>query len=192
MSVIIEERLAGPQAERPSLELTLPFEQRQKSRLLARLSSGEEAALFLPRGTVLRGGDLLRAKDGRIVSVVAQDERVLQVTCADAQAIARAAYHLGNRHVPLQVGKGWLRLEADHVLKDMLIGLGAQVEEIKAPFEPESGAYGGHAGSDGHHQHGSSNAKIHDHYHPPQQQPHSHSHPHDHPHDHPHGHSHDQ
>lgn len=184
--MIIEEKtnaLLG--AASPIAELVLPFEQRQKSRLLATLSSGEEAALFMPRGTILRGGEWLKAKDGRIVQVVAAIERVMQVKCKDANSLARAAYHLGNRHVPLQVGDGWLRLEADHVLKDMLIGLGAQVEEIEAPFEPESGAYS----SDGHHTHGSSNAKIHDHYHQPQQQPHSHGHGHEHPH---HGHEHDQ
>lgn len=199
MSLVVEEKLAAPEAGTPSAELILPFELRQKSRLLANLSSGEEVALFLPRGTVLRGGDRLRAKDGRIIAVVAKPERVMQVHCADAQAFARAAYHLGNRHVPLQVGKDWLRLEADHVLKEMLLGLGARVEEVEAPFEPEAGAYGenagesgGHAGDDGHRHHGSSNAKIHDRYHPPQaQQPHSHSHSHEHGHSHDHSHDHE-
>jgi urease accessory protein len=134
--------------------LTLPFELRQKSRLRARLESGEEAAIALPRGEVLRGGDLLLAADGRVVEVVASPEPLLHVECATPDALARAAYHLGNRHVPVQVGSGWLRLGADHVLEAMLRGLDARVTAIEAPFEPEAGAYGGHApGPAGYHRH---------------------------------------
>ena len=123
--------------------LILPFERRQKSRLRVLLESGEEAALILERGAVLRGGDLLQANDNRIVQVVAADELVLHVSAENPRQLARAAYHLGNRHVPLQVGNGWLRLEQDHVLKEMLVGLGMMVLEQSAPFEPEAGAYGG-------------------------------------------------
>ena len=83
-------------------------------------------ALSLPRGEVLRGGDLLLASDGRVVEVVARPERLLHVECDSPQALARAAYHLGNRHVPVQVGDGCLRLAADHVLEQMLKGLGAR------------------------------------------------------------------
>lgn len=129
--------------------LVLPFDLRQKSRLRVRLESGEEAALLLERGAVLRGGDKLRATDGRIVLVEAAEESVLLVTAADPTALARAAYHLGNRHVPLQIDDGWLRLEADHVLEHMLEGLGVSVARETAPFEPEAGAYGG----GGHHHH---------------------------------------
>jgi urease accessory protein len=128
--------------------LTLAFDQRQKSRLRARLASGEEVALLLPRGTTLRGGDLVGASDGRIIEVIAEPERVLHVECGTPAALARAAYHLGNRHVPLQVGEGWLRIAADHVLAEMLSNLGATVTPIEAPFEPEAGAYSG-----GHHHH---------------------------------------
>lgn len=124
-------------------QLVLPFDRRQKSRLRVELASGTEAALFLERGTVLRGGDLLQADDDRVVQVVAADEPVLRVTAATPRELARAAYHLGNRHVPLEVGEGWLRLEQDHVLQEMLLGLGVQVEGQMAPFEPEAGAYGG-------------------------------------------------
>lgn len=124
-------------------QLVLPFDRRQKSRLRVELASGTEAALLLERGTVLRGGDLLQAEDGRVVQVVAADEPVLLVTAETAQQLMRAAYHLGNRHVPLEVGNGWLRLEQDHVLQEMLLGLGVQVEGQMAPFEPEAGAYGG-------------------------------------------------
>lgn len=124
-------------------QLTLPFDRRQKSRLRVVLKSGEEAGLFLERGTILRGGDCLRASDGRVVQVIAADELVMRVTANTPIQLLRAAYHLGNRHVPLQIGDGWLRLEQDHVLKDMLLGLGVGVENEQAPFEPEAGAYGG-------------------------------------------------
>lgn len=137
----ITERLAP--GESHADRLILPFDLRQKSRLRVRLESGAEAGLFLPRGTILRGGDLLRASDGRIVQVVAADEPVMRVTAESAIQLMRAAYHLGNRHVPLQIGEGWLRLEQDHVLLEMLVGLGVQVENQNAPFEPEAGAYGG-------------------------------------------------
>jgi urease accessory protein len=123
-------------------ELTLPFDLRQKSRLRTKLESGEDVALLLPRGTVLRGGDCLQADDGRLVRVVAQPERVMQVACDDPLELARAAYHLGNRHVPVQLGSGWLRLAEDHVLREMLRKMGLTVLEIDAPFEPEAGAYG--------------------------------------------------
>ena len=132
--------------------LILPFERRQKSRLRVLLESGVEAALILERGVVMRGGDLLQANDGRIVQVVAADELVLHVSAENPRELARAAYHLGNRHVPLQVGDGWLRLEQDHVLKEMLLGLGMTVLEQSASFEPEAGAYGG--GHNHHHDDG--------------------------------------
>ena len=128
--------------------LRLAFDQRQKSRLRARLASGEEVALLLPRGTLLRGGDLVGASDGRVIEVVAEQELVLHVECASPVELARCAYHLGNRHVPVQLGEGWLRIAADHVLAEMLAKLGARVTPIEAPFEPEAGAYSG-----GHHHH---------------------------------------
>lgn len=139
--LIIEERVDP--AEPATDSLVLPFELRQKSRLRTKLASGEEAALFMPRGTVLRGGDRLRAGDGRIVRVEASPEQLIEVRAASALELARAAYHLGNRHVPLQVGEGWLRLADDTVLRDMLAQLGATLVLLEAPFEPEAGAYGG-------------------------------------------------
>ncbi|HEX7952729.1 MAG TPA: urease accessory protein UreE [Burkholderiales bacterium] len=128
-------------------ELVLPFELRQKSRLRTRTASGEEAGLFLPRGAVLRDGDFLEAEDGRIVRVTARPENVLQIGCADPVQLARIAYHLGNRHVALQIGHGWLRIANDYVLRQMVEGLGAVAVLTEAAFEPEPGAYGGH-----HHQ----------------------------------------
>jgi urease accessory protein len=141
-------------------ELRLPFEKRQKSRQRATLASGEEVAIELPRGQVLRGGDWVITTDGRAIEVVAQAERVLHIECDDAQALARAAYHLGNRHVPMQVGDGWLRIADDHVLARMLDLLGAKVSVMEAPFEPEAGAYGAHAH---HHDHESTHGgRIHE------------------------------
>jgi len=124
--------------------LQLPFDQRQKSRLRVTLASGQEAALFLSRGIILRGGDLIRSEDGKVVvQIVAAQEPVYNVIAPTMRDLMCAAYHLGNRHVPLQIGDGWLRLEQDYVLRDMLLGLGMQVSEVDAPFEPEAGAYGG-------------------------------------------------
>jgi urease accessory protein len=140
-------------------ELRLPFDQRTRSRQRARLTSGEEVAIMLPRGQVLRGGDWVVASDGRVIEVIADAERVLHVECDTPEALARAAYHLGNRHVPVQVGEGWLRLARDHVLEEMLKGLGARVSELNAPFEPEAGAYGAHHGHDNESGHG---GKIHE------------------------------
>lgn len=133
------------------VELVMPFDLRQRSRLRTRLASGEEVGLFLERGEILRGGDYLQGDDGRTVKVIAQPEKVLHITCDSAQALARVAYHLGNRHVPLQVGDGWVRIADDYVLRNMLEGLGAALEPLEVAFEPEAGAYGGH-----HHHNGAS------------------------------------
>jgi len=137
--LLIESLYEGPKAATETLELDFGY--RTKSRLRAQLGSGEEVGLFLPRGTILRGGQKLHARDGRIVEVVAAPESLLEVRCADAFELARAAYHLGNRHVAVQLGEGWLRIQTDHVLEGMLTGLGAEVLPVTAPFEPEAGAY---------------------------------------------------
>jgi len=142
-------------------KLTLPIEQRVRSRIKAQLDDGRSAGIFLPRGNLLRGGDLLCNHDGVIIEVVAANETVTTVYADDSTDLARAAYHLGNRHIPLQVENGWLRYQHDHVLDDMLIQMGLKISVEQAPFEPESGAY--------------------------QQAPHSHhSHNHDHNHKHHH------
>jgi urease accessory protein len=147
-------------------QLKLPFDSRQKSRLKTKLVSGEEVGLMLPRGEILRGGDLVTASDGRVIEVLAEPEKLLHI---EADSLPRIAYHLGNRHVPVQVGEGFLRIAADHVLEEMLKKLGAKVREVEAPFEPEAGAYAG-----GQHQHDEMGhgGKIHDH----------HGHDHDHKH----------
>src|SRR3970040_25201 len=94
--------------------LKLPFEARQKSRLKTRLASGEEVGLMLPRGDVLRGGALAPAADGRVSEVLPEPEKVLHVECKSPAVLAKAAYHLGNRHVPVQVGEGFLGLAPAH------------------------------------------------------------------------------
>jgi urease accessory protein len=143
LSVTLVQRLTAP---RPAqARLVLPFEARQKSRLRAQLEHGEEVGLLLARGTVLRGGDLLLASDGRVVEIVSADEEVSVVTSPDPWRLARAAYHLGNRHIAVQVVTGGLRYLADHVLDDMVRGLGFEVTGACLPFEPEGGAYA-HAG----------------------------------------------
>jgi urease accessory protein len=129
----------------PDARLVLPFQLRSRSRLRTALENGEEAAILLERGSVLRGGDRLLAADGRVIEVVAAAEQVSTVTSQDPWQLARVSYHLGNRHVGLQIGPGWLRYQHDHVLDDMVRGLGLKVDIEEAPFEPEAGAYGAHA-----------------------------------------------
>lgn len=124
--------------------LSLPFEKRQKSRLRAQLESGDEVGLMLPRGTVLRGGDYLLADDGQVIQVKAEAEKTSKVISSDPLLLLRAAYHLGNRHVPLQVANECLRYLQDHVLDEMVRQLGLEVKNELAPFEPEKGAYESH------------------------------------------------
>jgi urease accessory protein len=166
--------------------LTLAFDARCKSRLAATLDNGEDIALVLPRGTVLRDGDVLVADDGGLVRVVAAPESVLYVRAPDVLTLTRAAYHLGNRHTPVEVGADYLKLEYDPVLADMLKRLGASVDQVEMPFQPETGAYGGG------HRHGHDETFAED-YALAQQvygEHHGHSHSHEHGHDHAHDHEH--
>jgi urease accessory protein len=155
----ISQRLAEPRS--PELRLVLPFDLRSRSRFRARLVSGEEVGVVMARGQVLRGGDLLLTDDGRVVEVGAAAEWVSTVRAGDSRLLARVAYHLGNRHVALQIGGGWLRYSHDHVLDEMATGLGAQLTVEQAPFEPEAGAYA-HGGHDHNHDHGHDHGE-HDH-----------------------------
>ncbi len=174
----VTERLDHP--EPASATLTLPFELRQKSRLRAKLDSGEEVGLMLERGAPLRGGDCLRAEDGRVIQVRAAAEHVTTAFTKDTLLLARACYHLGNRHVPLQIGDTWVRYLHDHVLDQMLEALGLRVFEEGAPFEPEGGAYDAPPAAHGHaHEHGHHHEHGHDHGH-------AHHHDHEHEHDHTH------
>ena len=163
--------------------LTLAYDERCKSRLAATLDNGDEIAVLLPRGTILSDGDVLVAQDGGLVRVIAAPQAVLRVTAPDRLTLTRAAYHLGNRHTPVEVGVDTLTLEADPVLEDMLQRLGANVEHATLPFQPEAGAYGGG------HRHGHDESFAEDYALAQQVYGEHHGHAHDHDHDHPHDHT---
>lgn len=139
--------------------LTLPLDQRIKCRLKVTLDDGRDAGVFLERGTTLKDGEHLKSETGEVVKIVAANESVSTVRCEDPLQLARVCYHLGNRHVPLQITPGFVRYKHDHVLDDMVRGLGLEVIAEQAPFEPEPGAYGGSAAhghaheGHGHHHH---------------------------------------
>jgi len=155
----------------PTVELN--WDVRQKSRFDATDSTGRSLGVFLTRGTLVRGGDVLVAEDGSLIRVVAASQEVLRITaCAQhgsAFDLTRAAYHLGNRHVPIELQPDHLKIESDHVLADMLCAMHMTVLTVYEAFEPEGGAYSSHGHSHGHGEH------IHDHDHA------------DHAHDHVHG-----
>ena len=186
---------------RRASEVELDWDVRQKSRIAATDSLGRALNVFLPRGTVLRGGDVLVAEDGSLVRVKAAPQPVLVVThCSDHGTpfdLLRAAYHLGNRHVPLELQPDRLLLEPDHVLADMLRMQHLIVTEASSAFEPEGGAYGAGGGAHAGHAHGHDHDHDHDHdhehghAHAPAQAKHEHGHDHDHA-GHDHGHSHDK
>lgn len=169
------------------LELVLPYDLRKKSRLHTHSRCGKEVGIFLERGNILKAGDELRAESGELIRMVAADEAVSTATCDDFLLLLKGAYHLGNRHVPLQIGllqigkdqRYWLRYQPDYVLDDMLVQMGLSVVQEKAPFHPESGAYGSATKIT------AADFKIiqsHSH--------HGHAHEHDHPHVHGHHHHH--
>ncbi len=145
----------------------LDWDVRQKSRFDATDSQGRTLGVFLPRGTVVRGGDVLVAEDGSMIRVLAAPQPVLVITpCAEHGSpfdLVRAAYHLGNRHVQIELQHDHLKIEPDHVLADMLRAMHLTVREAELAFEPEGGAYaaGGHSGHGHAHHHG----HEHDHAH---------------------------
>lgn len=140
--IVLTRRITEPGTLTETGTVTLDVDSRIKSRLRVTLDDGREAGLMLERGHLLRGGELFADADGsQLIRVLAAPETVSTVRCADPHLLARAAYHLGNRHVPLQIEPGLLRFQHDHVLDDMLRGLGLTVEAEQAPFEPEAGAY---------------------------------------------------
>ena len=141
--------------------LELDWDTRQKSRFEATDSADRSLGVFLPRGTVVRGGDVLVADDGSLVRVMAAPQAVLKITHCTQHGtpydLIRAAYHLGNRHVPIELKPDHLKIEPDHVLADMLRAMHLIVHAVEEAFEPENGAYasGGHGHSHGHeHSHG--------------------------------------
>lgn len=163
----------------------LDWDVRQKSRFDTTDSTGRAVGIFLPRGTAVRGGDVLVLEDGSLLRVIAAPQTVLRITHCSAHGtpfdLTRAAYHLGNRHVPIELQADHLKIEPDHVLADMLRAMHLIVNEVQESFEPEGGAYGGHVTNDGHshHTHGrghSHGAHDHGHVHGPGC---SHDHDHD-------------
>ena len=147
----------------------LDWDVRQKSRFDCTDSQGRHLGVFLPRGSVVRGGDVLVAEDGSMVRVIAASQPVLVITyCGEhgsAFDLTRAAYHLGNRHVPIELQPDHLKIEPDHVLADMLRAMHLIVREKLAAFEPEGGAYGAHGASQGHgHEHGNGGHQHHAHH----------------------------
>jgi urease accessory protein len=146
------------------LTLTIGFEERRRSRWRARLDGGEEAAVLLPNGVVLRDGDgLVDEATGEVVTIRAAAESLSVGRTADAHLLARAAYHLGNRHIPLQIAPGSVAYQHDHVLDRMVRALGLEVTLASAPFEPEAGGYK----HDGNHTHGHEHGHEHAHAPPP-------------------------
>lgn len=161
--------LARDEPAQATATLTLSYDQRRRARLRARLENGAEVGLILARGLALKDGDRLRSEDGATVVLVRA--AVEQLSCAstdDQELVVRAAYHLGNRHVALQIDGKRLMYQHDHVLDGLMRELGLHVSALEAPFEPESGAYA--------HNHAAAGVD------------HPHSHEHGHPHEHGHHH----
>lgn len=131
-------------ADNPAYSLTLPFDQRTRGRLKVLLDNGEPAGLFLDRGPILRGGDFIATDNGEVAVIHAAKEAVSTVSSNDMLMLSRVCYHLGNRHTPLEIQPGLVRYQHDHVLDDMVRGLGLEPVFEQAPFEPEPGAYGEH------------------------------------------------
>ena len=150
--LIPQGRGLAPALVKRAARVELDWDVRQKSRFDATDSTGRALGVFLPRGTLVRGGDVLVAEDGSLINVLAAPQRVLVVRrCADHGTsfdLVRAAYHLGNRHVQLQLAPDCLTFEPDHVLADMLRQMHLIVTDANEPFEPEAGAYA--AGGSGH------------------------------------------
>jgi urease accessory protein len=169
---------AGLWNAQPADVVRLDYDHRTRRRIALTGAGGLSFLLDLAKTPVLSAGDGLRLEDGRIVAVEAASERLLEITCADDRALARIAWHLGNRHLATEIGARVVYIREDHVIADMARGLGAEVRALERPFNPEGGAYGqgavqghshGHHDHDGHHHH-----HEHDHHH----DGHGHSHRH--------------
>ena len=189
--VLGQHRWGEPAAD----SVVLDFDDRHRRRMAMKGTRGLEFLLDLETAVVLRGGDALVLEDGRLVEVVAAPEPLLEIRGRDPQHLVRLAWHLGNRHLPTQITARGLRIRRDHVIEAMVRGLGARLIEIEAPFDPEGGAYAGHASTDDAHDHAGHAHSSHEHG--DQRHGHDHHHDHDHhhrdehcDHDHPLGHSH--
>lgn len=138
------------QQTRFDFSIELDFATRQKSRFRAQLDNGEAIGIDLPRTGVLEDGACLTNQHNQVLRIVASKEPLMQVRHDDAFTLMKAAYHLGNRHVPLMLTPQALFFEPDHVLKDMLVAMGLEVTQVEVAFNPETGAYQGHSHSHGH------------------------------------------
>lgn len=166
--------LAEPPVAAASDRVVLDHDLRHRRRIVLRTVAGAEFLLDLKQAATLRHGDLLVLEDGQTIAVEAAPERLVEIAADDADALMRIAWHLGNRHLPTQLMGDRIRIRYDHVIVDMVKGLGGSAREVMAAFDPEGGAYGFGA-TMGHHHHGHG---------------HDHDHDHDHHHHH-HGHRHD-
>ena len=164
----------APVLLRRAATVELEWDVRQKSRFDATDSQGRQLGIFLPRGTVARGGDVLVAEDGSLIKVIAAPQPVLRITHCSAHGtpfdLIRAAYHLGNRHVPIELKPDHLKIEPDHVLADMLRAMHLIVHAVDETFEPENGAYaaGSHAHAGHQHAHAPTDGNGSSHSHPPE------------------------
>jgi urease accessory protein len=165
----------APVLVRRASTVELDWDVRQKSRFEATDSMARQLGVFLPRGTLVRGGDVLVVEDGSMVRVLAAPQAVLRITYCQSHGkpfdLTRAAYHLGNRHVPIELKPDHLKIEPDHVLADMLRAMHLIVNEVEEAFEPEGGAYS--TGAHGH-GHGPVHADEHVHASSAAPQPHVH------------------
>ena len=170
-------------ADRAVGQVTLSYDDRHRRRVRLRTECGMDFLLDLDRAALLRDGDGLRLEDGGWIAVAAAPEDVIDVRGETPRATARLAWHLGNRHLPVQILEdGAIRFRYDHVIEEMVIGLGGRTMRQSASFTPEGGAYAGEAGGHhaqghGHHHHG---GHDHDHDHDHHHQPNHHTHDHDH------------
>jgi urease accessory protein len=161
--VAIEDHTHDPVADR----ITLDFDGRKRRRLVLTTEAGERVLLDMPRAVHLRAGNALMLDDGRRILVHAADEDLIEIAADDAAHLVRIAWHLGNRHLPTQLlageGGGRIRIRYDHVIEEMVVGLGGRCGRVSAPFDPEGGAYAG--GGAGHHHHHDDDEQDHGHHH---------------------------
>ncbi len=145
-------------------EILLDFDERHRRRIRLRAENGEYLLLDLPKAVAMANGDGLCASDGRWFKVVAKPEKLIEVTASDTLTLMQLSWHLGNRHTPAEVQEGRILIRPDHVLEDMVRGLGGNTKSVEEPFQPEGGAYGGHAQGHHHnHDHGHDHGDHHHH-----------------------------
>src|SRR5882757_10973024 len=178
--------------EPPADTVVLDFNDRHRRRMAMTGTRGFEFLLDLENAVALRGGDALALDDGRLIEVVAAAEPLVEIRGADPHHLIRVAWHLGNRHLPTQIMPKGLRIRRDHVIEEMVKGLGARVIEIEAPFDPEGGAYASAGHDHGQDDHRNRDRAGHDHAGHDHAHDHGHHHHHgEHEHDHGHSHAHD-